>query len=109
MISDLPCEMTKQILSAPAKIIRSTRYSLTAEGRSSPPPRRRPRGSIPSRKPAVEFGCRRRRLELSPTYQFLLQSFTSRIKDGLQLTGARFGAVFSKRAFASVPRDGGQF
>ena len=33
---DLPGEMTKQILSAPARIIRSTRYSLTARGRSTP-------------------------------------------------------------------------
>ena len=32
----MPGEMTKQILSAPARTMRSTRYSLTARGRSMP-------------------------------------------------------------------------
>src|ERR687897_539588 len=44
MMSDLPGEITKQILSAPPRIIRSTRYSLTAQGRSTPPSRRLPTG-----------------------------------------------------------------
>src|SRR3954464_6570922 len=35
-MSDLPGEITKQILSAPPRIIRSTRYSETAHGRSTP-------------------------------------------------------------------------
>ena len=45
MMSDLPGEMTKQILSAPPRIMRSTRYSLTAHGRSTPLSRRLPTGS----------------------------------------------------------------
>src|SRR4051812_14801090 len=37
-MSDLPGAMTKQILSAPPRSIRSTRYSLTARGRSARSP-----------------------------------------------------------------------
>src|SRR3954453_4716166 len=44
-MSDLPGEITKQSLVAPARIIRSTRYSLTARGRSTWPSRRLPTGS----------------------------------------------------------------
>src|SRR3954467_12867318 len=44
-MSDLPGEITKQILSAPPLIIRSTRYSLTARGRSVLPSNRLPTGS----------------------------------------------------------------
>src|SRR5438046_10417695 len=44
-MSDLPCEITKQILSAPPRIIRSTRYSETAHGRSTPSSVRLPTGS----------------------------------------------------------------
>src|SRR5687768_7616677 len=44
-MSDLPGEMTKQILFAPPRIIRSTRYSLTALGRSTPSSMRLPTGS----------------------------------------------------------------
>src|SRR4051794_37639162 len=44
-MSDLPGPMTKQILSAPPRIIRSTRYSLTAQGRSPIPSTRLPTGS----------------------------------------------------------------
>src|SRR4028119_1536519 len=40
MISDLPGEITKQIFVAPPRIMRSTRYSLTAQGRSTPASRR---------------------------------------------------------------------
>src|SRR6185312_10987276 len=36
MMSDFHGEITKQILSAPPRIMRSTRYSLTARGRSTP-------------------------------------------------------------------------
>src|SRR3954471_13941498 len=35
-MSDLPGEITKQILSAPPRIRRSTKYSETAHGRSTP-------------------------------------------------------------------------
>src|SRR5436190_14928228 len=42
---DLPGEITKQILSAPPSTSRSTRYSLTARGRSRSPSRRLPTGS----------------------------------------------------------------
>src|SRR3982750_3267843 len=45
MMSDLPGEITKQIFRAPPRIMRSTRYSLTAQGRSAPPSRRLPTGS----------------------------------------------------------------
>src|SRR5436305_560340 len=44
-MSDLPGEITKQILSAPPAIIRSTRYSETAHGRSTPSSVRLPTGS----------------------------------------------------------------
>src|SRR5688572_23126741 len=43
-MSDFPDAMTKQILSAPPRSMRSTRYSLTAQGRSVPPSRRLPTG-----------------------------------------------------------------
>src|ERR671932_695513 len=43
-MSDLPGAMTKQILSAPPRIRRSTRYSLTAQGRSVPLSSRLPTG-----------------------------------------------------------------
>src|SRR5436309_4507981 len=44
-MSDLPCEITMQILVAPARIIRSSRYSETALGRSVSPSVRLPTGS----------------------------------------------------------------
>src|SRR5918911_560007 len=44
-MSDLPGDMTKQILLTPARIMRSTRYSLTARGRSVDPSFRLPTGS----------------------------------------------------------------
>src|SRR4051794_14360143 len=44
-MSDLPGEITKQILSAPPRISRSTRYSDTAQGRSIPLSLRLPTGS----------------------------------------------------------------
>src|SRR3954452_17767351 len=44
-MSDLPGEITKQILSAPPRIRRSTRYSETAHGRSIPCSVRLPTGS----------------------------------------------------------------
>src|SRR2546425_4348163 len=44
-MSDFPGEMTKQIFAAPPRIIRSTRYSLTARGRSASPSIRLPTGS----------------------------------------------------------------
>src|SRR3954470_24239270 len=44
-MSDLPGEITKQILRAPPRIIRSTKCSLTAQGRSTPSRRRLPTGS----------------------------------------------------------------
>src|SRR3954471_14453239 len=43
-MSALPGEITKQILSAPPRIIRSTKYSLTAQGRSVPFSTRLPTG-----------------------------------------------------------------
>src|SRR5436305_2285320 len=43
-MSDLPGAITKQILVAPPTIMRSTRYSLTARGRSVSPSRRLPTG-----------------------------------------------------------------
>src|SRR3954447_17648533 len=43
-MSDFPDAMTKQILSAPPRSMRSTRYSLTAQGRSAPPSSRLPTG-----------------------------------------------------------------
>src|SRR3954465_8827437 len=44
-MSDFPGEMMNAILVAPAASIRSTRCSLTARGRSTPPSRRLPTGS----------------------------------------------------------------
>src|SRR5829696_5382248 len=44
-MSDFPGEITKQSLSAPPMTNRSTRYSLTARGRSRSPSRRLPTGS----------------------------------------------------------------
>src|SRR3982751_5836669 len=43
-MSDLPGEITKQSLSAPPLTIRSTRNSLTAQGRSTPSAIRLPTG-----------------------------------------------------------------
>src|SRR5581483_1712779 len=44
-MSVFPGETTKQIFVAPARIMRSIRYSLTARGRSTPSSRRLPTGS----------------------------------------------------------------
>src|SRR3954470_18178234 len=44
-MSDLPGEMTMQSLSAPPRTSRSTRYSLTARGRSRSPSYRLPTGN----------------------------------------------------------------
>jgi hypothetical protein len=45
MMSDLPGAITKQMCVAPPAIIRSSRYSLTARGRSVAPSKREPTGS----------------------------------------------------------------
>src|SRR3990170_8974127 len=44
MMSDLPAEITKHIFDAPPFIMRSTRYSLTALGLSTPPSNLLPTG-----------------------------------------------------------------
>src|SRR3954451_5124897 len=45
MMSDFPGAITKQSFAAPPAIMRSTRYSLTAQGRSRAPSLRLPTGS----------------------------------------------------------------
>src|SRR6266542_968328 len=120
-MSDLPGEMTKQILSAPPRIIRSMRYSLTARGRSISPSRRLPTGSSSLENasgwillPTPAAGMMPHMLTIEclrgagrPRRPRLLRGTLGRIEYGLQLDGTVAGRVRCERALAGGAGDPG--
>src|SRR5579883_3329370 len=102
-MSDLPCEMTIQIFSTPPRSIRSTRYSLTARGRSVEPSNRLPTGSSSFEKasgcirlPAPAAGMMPHILHLQQTVFFFVPQ--GGIERRLQIFRAMFRGVFGQRA-----------
>src|SRR4051794_24164610 len=99
-MSDLPGEITKQSLVAPARIIRSTRYSLTARGRSVWPSRRLPTGSS-----SFENASGWMRLPI-PAAGMIPSMITSDAFDERdELTRAVLRRVLSENAVARATRD----
>src|SRR3979411_2406469 len=109
-MSDLPGEMTKQILLAPPRIRRSTRYSETAQGRSTPSSVRLPtgnsslenaRGWIRLPRPAAgmmpHISSRHGKKNLGLTARWTFEQLD-------QFGRAPAGAMFFKRALPGAPR-----
>src|SRR3954464_328009 len=99
-MSALPGEITKQILSAPPSTSRSTRYSLTARGRSRSPSRRLPTGSSSFEKAS---GCIRLPCPAAGTIP-PMKPF--RRYESFQLAGTRVGRVLRQRAAPRRVGDG---
>src|SRR5215208_5740777 len=95
-MSDLPGEMTKQILSAPPSTSRSTRYSLTARGRSRSPSCRLPTGSSSLEKAS---GCMRLPCPAAGMIPHMVPH------DLYQFVGADLGAVCRQCPLARAPPD----
>src|SRR5215207_10699712 len=106
MMSDLPGEITKQILSAPPWIMRSTRYSLTAQGRSTPPSRRLPTGRSSLEKASGWMRLPRPAAGTMPHMGSGLRRFadegTGRLDGRDQLVGAPGRAVLGERPLPGV-------
>src|SRR3954469_16443097 len=94
-MSDLPGEMTMHSLSAPPRTRRSTRYSLTARGRSRPPSCRLPTGSSSFENAS---GCMRLPWPAAGMIPHM-------IDDLLQFPRARVGRVLRQHARAGAPRQ----
>src|SRR4051794_36268197 len=109
-MSDLPGEITKQILSAPPRIIRSTRYSETAHGRSNPSSVLLPTGSSSLENARGWIRLPRPAAGMTPHISSLSGNGNARIRispafDQLDQFGrASAGAVFFKRAFTGTAR-----
>src|SRR5215218_3125332 len=95
-MSDLPGEITKQSLSAPPRTSRSTRYSLTARGRSRSPSRRQPTGSSSFENAS---GCMRLPCPAAGMIPHMVPH------DLDELGGAGLRAVFGERALAGAAAD----
>src|SRR3712207_7624922 len=109
MMSDLPGEMTKQILSAPPWIMRSTRYSLTAQGRSVTPSRLLPTGRSSWEKASGWMRLPRPAAGTMPHIALRSQGFGDgarggprRVERRLEIRGAPVGGVLGEN-----PRVGG--
>src|SRR3954464_35575 len=110
-MSHLPGEMTKQSLSAPPANIRSTRYSLTARGRSVPSSRRLPTGSS-----SFEKASGWMRVPLPAAGMMPSMSGPPcagggrhrRIEQRFELLGATRCGVLGKRALARRGGEGGK-
>src|SRR4051795_9983828 len=95
-MSDLPGEMTMQSLSAPPSTSRSTRYSLTARGRSRPPSCRLPTGNSSFENAS---GCMRLPCPAAGMMPHM-------IDDLLQFPGPRGAGMRAEDAFARPSCDG---
>src|SRR3954452_19669157 len=114
-MSDLPGEITKQILSAPPRISRSMRYSETAQGRSIPLSLRLPTGSSSLEKAR---GWMRLPRPAAGTMPHISHSLNSRLTgSGVgrlleqrdQLGGAFLRTVLIQRSLARASGDLRQF
>src|SRR5918997_2731811 len=99
-MSDFPGEMTKQIREAPPSTSRSTRYSLTARGRSRSDSTQLPTGSSSLENAS---GCMRLPCPAAGTMPHM-----SGVQDGLELTRAASGGVLGQRAVAGGGGDAGE-
>src|SRR5215212_4723010 len=115
MMSLLPGEITKQILSAPPWIMRSTRYSLTAQGRSVIPSSRLPTGRSSLEKASGWIRLPRPAAGTMPHISDLHRfpygggmPRSCRIDRRLEVAGAPRGRVFGKDALAGALGDGSQ-
>src|SRR5215208_6678109 len=120
-MSDLPGEMTKQILSAPPRIIRSMRYSLTARGRSVFPSRRLPTGNNSFEKangcmrlPAPAAGIMPHISHLQNRFVFVSFAATFHcsmidccLQSPFQVNGPAVSRVLGQDPFPGCARDGG--
>src|SRR5215203_6548957 len=96
-MSDLPGEMMKASLVAPAASIRSTRCSLTARGRSTAPSKRLPTGNS-----SLENASGWIRVP-APAAGMMPHIVDTPLEDRFKLRGAPRGGVFVERSFASPP------
>src|SRR3954447_17270382 len=113
-MSDLPGEITKQILSAPPRISRSSRYSETAHGRSMPSSRWLPTGSNSLEKasgwmrlPAPAAGTIPHISSVGAQSGEWLAARP--FEELLHFEGAMRGGVFGEHAFARGGADVGEF
>src|ERR1700704_2112580 len=97
-MSLFPGEMTKHNRVAPARTIRSTRYSLTARGRSVAPSRR-----IPTGKSSFENASGWMRLPVPAAGMIPHKASPSNPRQ--QLFGPLFGGVFQQHALARCAPD----
>src|SRR5512134_1395059 len=113
MMSDLPDEMTKQILSAPPAIRRSMRYSLTAHGRSPPSRGRLPTGSSSLENASGWMRLPRPAAGTMPHISRLrgrslgLEATPCAFEELKKFARPRFGRVLRHRALASSGGDTG--
>src|SRR5919201_6128808 len=115
-MSDFPGEMTKQSRVAPPRIMRSTRYSLTAHGRSAPFSMRLPTGKSSFENasgcillPRPAAGIMPHISGLDP---FRLASAPGRSRHferSQQLPRAMLGSMLGQRALARGVADAGDF
>src|SRR5947209_3516416 len=107
-MSVFPGDTTKQIFSAPALSIRSTTYSLTARGRSTPPS-----SLLPTGRSSFEKASGWIRLP-APAAGTIPHISTLRSRRGdarehrLELRGAPLGRVLRERALAGSARNGAE-
>src|SRR5688500_6991805 len=111
-MSDFPDAMTKQILSAPPRSMRSTKYSLTAHGRSAPRSSRLPTGRSSFEKASGWMRLPRPAAGMTP-HMSGLQGFAKAprvrmaggLERGLERHGAIVGRVLGERTLASGGGD----
>src|SRR3569623_694499 len=99
-MSVFPGETTKQILSAPAFSIRSTTYSLTARGRSTPSSSLLPTGSSSFEKASGWIRLPAPAAGTIPHITGLRRCSSDRCEHGLELRRAPLGRVLRERALA---------
>src|SRR5438132_11838145 len=106
-MSDLPGEMTKQIFDAPPRIMRSTRYSLTARGRSADPSMRLPTGNSSFEKASGWILLPTPAAGMMP--HMILHPSHGALECGLELRAAVVRGVLVKHALPSGGADPRQF
>src|SRR4051812_4463766 len=116
-MSDFPGEMTKQSFVAPPRIMRSTRYSLTARGCSPSASTRLPTGSSSLEKasgwmrvPAPAAGMMPHMSRFSAGRDDGRRVGVMRVGDQpLEFLHAMGGGVFGEHAFPGLPGDAAEF
>src|SRR5215216_1640899 len=107
-MSHLPGAMTRQILSAPPRIMRSTRYSLTAHGRAMPASVLLPTGSSSLEKASGWIRVPRPAAGMMPHMSGLRHCGNACVPGAEQLlefAGAPLGGMLIEHALARGARD----